>query len=367
MKTSAAILQSLNTPLEVKVIDLPDLLSGQVLVKVHYSGVCRSQLMEVKGGRGPDPWLPHLLGHEGSGEVLAIGDGVTKVKPGDAVILGWLKGSGLEAPGARYRCGDEIINSGRVTTFSTHTIVSENRVTLKPDELPMDVAVLFGCALPTGAGMVINQVQPLSGATVAVLGLGGVGLSALMALKGFDCAQVIAIDISAEKLALAKELGATHTLQVGQTTSQIPDSTLAGTDQPHPQASGQNPIYDQVMALTKAGVDICIESAGTVATIELGFSLIRKGGGRLWFASHPPEGEMISLAPHELISGKHIFGTWGGSSFPDRDIPRMTEVFRKGNVPLDRLLTQRYSLDQVNQALADLESGRVFRPLLVMD
>ena len=367
MKARAAILQSLNTPLEVKVIDLPELLPGQVLVKVHYSGVCRSQLMEVKGGRGPDHWLPHLLGHEGSGEVLAIGDGVTKVKPGDAIILGWLKGTGLEAPGARYRCGDEIINSGRITTFSTHTIASENRVTLKPDELPMDVAVLFGCALPTGAGMVINQVQPLSGATVAVLGLGGVGLSALMALKGFDCAQVIAIDISAEKLALAKELGATHTLQVGQTTSQIPDSTLAGTDQPHPQASGQNPIYDQVMALTKAGVDICIESAGTVETIELGFSLIRKGGGRLWFASHPPEGEMIRLAPHELISGKHIFGTWGGSSFPDRDIPRMTEVFRKGNVPLDRLLTQRYSLDQVNQALADLESGRVFRPLLVMD
>ena len=367
MKARAAILQSLNTPLEVKVIDLPELLPGQVLVKVHYSGVCRSQLMEVKGGRGPDHWLPHLLGHEGSGEVLAIGDGVTKVKPGDAIILGWLKGTGLEAPGARYRCGDEIINSGRITTFSTHTIVSENRVTLKPDELPMDVAVLFGCALPTGAGMVINQVQPLSGATVAVLGLGGVGLSALMALKGFDCAQVIAIDISAEKLALAKELGATHTLQVGQTTSQIPDSTLAGTDQPHPQASGQNPIYDQVMALTKAEVDICIESAGTVETIELGFSLIRKGSGRLWFASHPPEGEMIRLAPHELIIGKHIFGTWGGSSFPDRDIPRMAEVFRKGNVPLDRLLTQRYSLDQVNQALTDLESGRVFRPLLVMD
>jgi S-(hydroxymethyl)glutathione dehydrogenase/alcohol dehydrogenase len=300
--------------------------------------------MEVKGGRGPDPWLPHLLGHEGSGEVLAIGEGVTKVKPGDAVILGWLKGSGLEAPGARYRYGDEIINSGRVTTFSTHTIVSENRVTLKPEGLPLDVAVLFGCALPTGAGMVLNQVQPLSGATVAVVGLGGVGLSALMALKGFDCAQIIAIDISTEKLALAKDLGATHTLQVGQ------DS-----------------IYDQVMALTDGGVDICVESAGSVDTIELGFSLIRKGGGRLWFASHPPEGEMIRLAPHDLISGKNIFGTWGGSSFPDRDIPRMAEIFRKGNVPLDRLLTRRYSLEQVNEALADLEAGKVFRPLLVMD
>lgn len=340
----AAILQELNAPLIIKKITLPDLLPGQVLVKVYYSGVCRSQLMEVKGGRGPDPWLPHLLGHEGSGEVLAIGEGVTKVKPGDAVILGWLKGSGLEAPGARYRCGDEIINSGRVTTFSTHTIVSENRVTLKPEGLPMDVAVLFGCALPTGAGMVLNQVQPLSGATVAVVGLGGVGLSALMALKGFDCAQIIAIDISTEKLALAKDLGATHTLQVGQ-----------------------HSIHEEIMTLTGDGVDICVESAGSVETIELGFSLIRKGGGRLWFASHPPEGQLIRLAPHDLISGKHIFGTWGGSSFPDRDVPIMTELFRKGQVPLERLLTKRYRLDQVNEALADLEAGKVFRPLLVMN
>ena len=340
----AAILQAVNAPLIIRKITLPDLLPGQVLVKVHYSGVCRSQLMEVKGGRGPDPWLPHLLGHEGSGEVLAIGEGVTKVKPGDAVILGWLKGSGLEAPGARYRCGDEIINSGRVTTFSTHTIVSENRVTLKPEGLPMDVAVLFGCALPTGAGMVLNQVQPLSGATVAVVGLGGVGLSALMALKGFDCAQIIAIDISTEKLALAKDLGATHTLQVGQ-----------------------HSIHEEIMTLTGDGVDICVESAGSVETIELGFSLIRKGGGRLWFASHPPEGQLIRLAPHDLISGKHIFGTWGGSSFPDRDVPIMTELFRRGQVPLERLLTKRYRLDQVNEALADLEAGKVFRPLLVMN
>jgi S-(hydroxymethyl)glutathione dehydrogenase/alcohol dehydrogenase len=339
-----AVLESLNTPLGIKLLELPELFPGQVLVKVHYSGVCRSQLMEVKGGRGDDPWLPHLLGHEGSGEVLAIGEGVTKVRPGNLVILGWIRGSGLEAPGARYRCGDQIINSGKVTTFNTHTIVSENRVTLKPSELSMDVAVLFGCALPTGAGMILNQVKPLSGMTVAVLGLGGVGLSALMALRGFDCSQIIAIDISAEKLALAKDLGATQTLQVGQ------DS-----------------IYDQVMALTETGVDICVESAGLIETIELGFSLIRKGGGRLWFASHPPEGEKIRLSPHDLISGKNIFGTWGGSSLPDHDIPKISELFRKGNVPLGRLLTKRYALDQVNEALADLEAGKVFRPLLVMD
>jgi S-(hydroxymethyl)glutathione dehydrogenase/alcohol dehydrogenase len=340
----AAVLEKINSPLEIRYLNFPSLLSGQVLVKVHYSGVCRSQLMEVKGGRGHDPWIPHLLGHEGSGEVVSIGEGVTKVKPGDAVILGWIKGSGLEAPGAIYHCGDQVINSGRVTTFSTYTVVSENRVTLKPPQLPMDVAVLFGCALPTGAGMILNQVKPDADTTVAVLGLGGVGLSALMALKGYNCKRIIAIDISSEKLDLAKDLGATHTLQVGQ-----------------------HSIHEEIMTLTGDGVDICVESAGSVETIELGFSLIRKGGGRLWFASHPPEGQLIRLAPHDLISGKHIFGTWGGSSFPDRDVPIMTELFRKGQVPLERLLTKRYRLDQVNEALADLEAGKVFRPLLVMN
>ncbi|NLQ05629.1 zinc-binding dehydrogenase [Cylindrospermopsis raciborskii MVCC19] len=340
----AAVLQRINSPLEIRYLNFSCLLPGQVLVKVHYSGVCRSQLMEVKGGRGSDPWLPHLLGHEGSGEVVSIGEGVTKVKPGDAVILSWIKGSGLEAPGAIYHCGDQRINSGRVTTFSNYTIVSENRLTIKPTQLPMDLAVLFGCALPTGAGMILNQVKPDSDATIAILGLGGVGLSALMAIKGFSCNRIIAIDISSEKLDLAKDLGATHTLQVGQ-----------------------HSIYEEVMALTGHGVDICVESAGSVETIELGFSLIRKGGGRLWFASHPPEGQMIRLAPHDLISGKNIFGTWGGSSFPDRDVPIMTELFRKGQVPLERLLTKRYALEQVNEALTDLEAGRVFRPLLVMD
>ena len=125
----AAILQELNTPLQIKEIEIPNLLPGQVLVKIFFSGVCRSQLMEVKGRRGPDRWLPHLLGHEGSGMVIAVGEGVKKVIPGDEVILGWIKGSGMDAPGAKYKCGNQIISSGSVTTFSNYTIASESRLT----------------------------------------------------------------------------------------------------------------------------------------------------------------------------------------------------------------------------------------------
>jgi len=337
----AATLIATNKPLKILNLAMPLLSSGQVLVEINFSGVCRSQLMEVRGKRGQDRWLPHLLGHEASGKVLEIGEGVTKVKPGDYVVLSWIKGSGLDAPGAQYTCDGMVIHSGPVTTFSTHSIVSENRVTVIPQGFPLDQAVLLGCALPTGAGMVFNQAKPPEGSSVAVIGLGGVGLSALMALRSFRCGCVIAIDKSIEKLEFSKTLGATHLIQ-----------------------EGVEPVEQKVMDLTKGGVDFCLESAGSVESIELGFKIIKKNGGKLWFASHPPEGEMVRLHPHDLISGKQIFGTWGGGCVPDRDFPLFVQEFTRNQIPLDRLLTKRYRLEEVNEALDDLEQGKVFRPLL---
>jgi len=344
MKIKAAILEALGSPLLVTSIDTAPLLPGQVLVKILFSGVCRSQLMEVKGKRGIDSWLPHLLGHEGSGIVQEISEGVTKIKPGDEVILGWVKGDGLEAPGAKYTFGDKIINSGRVTTFSNYSIVSESRLVKKPTPLPFDLAVLFGCALPTGAGMVLNELKPSVNLSTIILGLGGIGLSALMALKALNVKMIIAIDISDEKLVLAKKLGATHIFN-----SMSPN------------------VKQDIQKLTDGGADRCIESAGQVATIELGFSLIRKNGGKVIFASHPPDGEMIKIAPHELITGKSIEGSWGGASIPDRDIPIIYNLFQKADTPLGALLTKRYKLEQINDAIDDLETGRVFRPLIVME
>ena len=145
----AAVLYEVNQPLKVVDLELPELEFGQVLVKVLFSGVCRSQVMEVSGARGQDPWLPHLLGHEGSGVVVSVGVDVNKVKPGDEVILSWIKGDGHDVSGAKYDVEDQVINSGAVTTFSNYSVVSENRVFLKPESLPFDQAALFGCALPT--------------------------------------------------------------------------------------------------------------------------------------------------------------------------------------------------------------------------
>jgi S-(hydroxymethyl)glutathione dehydrogenase / alcohol dehydrogenase len=339
----AAVLYELNKPLRISELTLPELLPGQVLVKIFYSGVCRSQLMEARGYRGNDPWLPHLLGHEASGEVISTGEGVTKVQPGDKVIMGWIKGDGIEAPGAKYTCGDETINSGRVTTFSNYSIVSENRLVKLPKGIPLDVAVLFGCALPTGAGIVFNELKPTEYENIIVIGLGGIGLSAMMALNEAKPNVLIAVDISDEKLKLAKAFGASHTIN-----------------------SQKQNVIEEVKKILPNGADACIESGGKVETIELGFSLIRKGGGRVYFASHPPEGQTIKLDPFELISGKTIYGSWGGGCCPDTDVPRLAKSYLTGHFPLEKLVTKRYTLEQVNEALEDLEQGRVFRPLIEM-
>jgi len=338
-----AVLWKTGEPLIIEdQIEIPDLKEGQVLVKISYSGVCRSQLMEVRGLRGKDKFLPHLTGHEGCGEVVAIGGSVKKVQIGDWAILGWIKASGNNAPGAVYKCNGVKINSGPITTFSTYSIVSENRIVPLPDGLPKDIAVLFGCALPTGAGIVLNEISPKKDSSIAIVGLGGIGLSALMATKVLNCYPVIAIDISEDKLEIAKTFGATHTIN----------------------ASKEN-VYKRVLDITNGeGVDFSIEAAGSTKTIELAFEIIKKNGGECIFASHPPEGEMIKLSPHELISGKVIKGSWGGASRPDNDIPKLAKIYNEGNLPLEKLVNKVYSLDEINQALDDLENYKVFRPII---
>jgi S-(hydroxymethyl)glutathione dehydrogenase/alcohol dehydrogenase len=339
----AAILYELNKPLVIKTIKPSKLIEGQVLVKIFFSGVCRSQLMEVEGGRGDDPWLPHLLGHEATGEVIEIGKNVKKVKIGDKVILGWIKGEGIDAEGAKYLCGDQIINSGKVSTFSNFSVVSENRLTKLPESIPLDQGVLFGCALLTGAGMVYNELKPMATDSVAVLGLGGIGLSAIIALKDIGCKNIIAIDVNDDKLSFAKELGANYFI--------------------NPKNS--DPLTE-VKNNFKEGIDCCVESAGKIETIELGFSLLNKTG-KLIFASHPPDGEFIKLSPHELISGKNIVGSWGGGCCPDKDIPAISFSCNRNNVPLDKLITKKYKLEEINDALNDLKKGNVFRPLICME
>lgn len=290
------------------------------------------------------PNLPHLLGHEGTGEVVDTGEGVRKVTRGDRVVLGWIKGEGLDAGGTQYTRHGEIINAGAVTTFNEFAVVSENRCVKLRADIPLDVGVLFGCAVPTGAGIIMNSVRPVAGSSIAILGLGGIGLSALAATAMFQCEKIIAIDIDEIKLDRARVFGATHTI----------DASKCG-------------VLAQVRELTSgAGVDYSVEASGSARNIELAFSMVRKNGGRCVFASHPPAHERICLDPFDLICGKHIEGSWGGSSRPDRDVPIYAESYLAGRLPLAQFLSRRYTLDQINDAMDDLSNRRVIRALIAL-
>ena len=342
MKTRAAVLYEIGKPLKVDELSVPKLRTGQVLVKMAYSGVCHSQLMEARGKRGADRYLPHLLGHEGSGIVLQVGDEVNKIKQGDHVVLSWIKGDGHETGGTQYKKGDLVVNAGGVTTFNELAVVSENRCVRIPESFPLDVAALFGCAVMTGAGMVFNDIQPDCGSNILIWGVGGIGLNALIAAKISNCSPIIALDTQEENLDIAKNLGATHCINIGR-------------DDPYER------IYEIV---GKQGVDYAVEAAGKTSTIEGAFRVTKKNGGVCVFAGHPPQGEKICIDPHDLISGKQIRGSWGGGAVPDRDIPRLIELYRSGKLPLGNLIVRIYTLSQINFALNDLESGAIGRSLV---
>jgi len=342
----AAVLTQLNRPLEiVSGLEWKALGRGQVLVKLAYSGVCRSQLMEARGRRGHDAYLPHLLGHEGSGQVMEIGADVSKVKVGDFVVLGWIKGRGMEGGAIRYLRDEQTFNAGAVTTFNEFAVVSENRLVSLPPHVPLDVAVLFGCALPTGAGIVLNEIRPVPGATIGIFGMGGIGLSALIATRLFAPAEVIAIDVEKAKLDLALEFSPTRTIN----------------------SSSSDPLREIASLTSGRGLDYSIDASGVASVIELAFRAVRRNGGLCVFASHPPAGDTICLDPYELICGKQIRGTWGGACNPDEDIPRLTRLFAEGKLPLQKLISRRYPLDMINAALDDLEAGCVGRPLIEID
>lgn len=340
----AAVLVSVTKPLQIiNDIQVPELKEGQLLVKLLYSGLCHSQLMEVQGLRGEDKYLPHMLGHEGIALVEQIGPNVKKVGVGDKVVLGWIKGLGLDAGGTQYKSPIGNINAGGVTTFSDYAVVSENRTVKVPDHIDDKVAVLLGCALPTGAGIVLNQLKPKPASSVVVYGLGGIGLSALLALKYFAPHDVIAFDVEADKLLLAKEFGATHCYLANQ-------QGIAEFKHDFPQ-----------------GVDYAVEAAGQAYTIEIAFSLVKRGGGICIFASHPKNGDTIQIDPYELICGKQLQGSWGGASNPDKDIPILVDIINKYQLPVERMLSNEYSLEQINTALDDLAARKIVRALITFD
>lgn len=343
MKTTAAVLTEINRPLQIEELTIPPLKKGQVLVAVAYSGICHSQLNEIHGMKGEDKFLPHTLGHEGSGIVLEIGPDVTKVKPGDHVVLTWIKGCGHDVPSTQYSRKDgSIVNSGAISTFMTHAVISENRLVPITKEMPLKEAALLGCAIPTGAGIVLNTAHVQSGNSIAVFGCGGIGLSAILAAKMAGAGVIIAVDIREQKIKQALEIGATHVID----------------------ASCQD-VLKTINEVTQGqGVDFAIEAAGQKMTMETAFKSVKDKGGLCILAGNLPAGQNISIDPFDLIKGKQIIGTWGGETEPDRDVLTYVDHFLSGRLNLSFLTSDIYLVDKINDSFKDLASGKVNRPLI---
>lgn len=336
-KIRAAILVEQKKPLVIAEIEVPEQLTvGQVLVKIHYSGICGSQLGEIDGAKGEDKYLPHLLGHEASGSVISIGPGVTQVKPGQKVVLHWRKGAGIEGLLPNYLWNGKKVNAGWVTTFSDFSIVSENRLTVIPEDSNLEVAALFGCAVTTGFGVVENNAKLRIGESLVVFGAGGIGLNVIQAAAMISAYPIIAIDIYDNRLDLAKHMGATHTINSAST-----DVAAA---------------IAEIMHHSK--IDVFIDNTGSPTTIQLGYG-ITKPQGRVILVGVPKAGNNINIFSLPLHFGKVLTGSQGGNCQPNEDIPRLFNLFNQEKMKLKELITNIYDLDSINIAIAGMRDGSI--------
>jgi S-(hydroxymethyl)glutathione dehydrogenase/alcohol dehydrogenase len=335
--TLAAILVELRKPLVIAEIGLPETLdAGQVLVKVLYSGICGSQLGEIDGAKGEDKFLPHLLGHEGVAKVLAVGAGVRHVKGADTVVMHWRKGRGIEAVTPKYSWEGRSVNAGWVTTFNEYAIISENRLTSIPGDSDLEVAALYGCAVTTGFGAVLNNAKLKIGESVTVYGAGGIGLNIVQAAALVSAYPIIAVDLYDAKLRLALEMGATHVVNAAREDAVKAIGAIAGSE----------------------GVDCFIDNTGLPSVIEVGYRLT-KPQGRVVLVGVPRKGHDISIHSLPLHFGKGLTGSHGGEAIPETDIPRYQNLFRHGRLKLRQLITDRFPLEQINTAIDKMRSGAV--------
>jgi len=332
----AAVLTELRASLTIAEVRLPDALDvGQVLVQVHYSGICGSQLGEIDGVKGEDKYLPHLLGHEGSGTVIETGPGVRHVKAGDRVVLHWRRGLGIESPPPTYSWDGRRVNAGWVTTFNEYAIVAENRLTAIPGDTDLRIAALFGCAVTTGFGVVTRNARVTIGESVVVFGAGGVGLNIIQAAALSGAHPIIAVDRYANRLELAAKVGATHTIDAATADAEEAIRAIAGG----------------------RGIDCFIDNTGVPEVIESGYRLSGPQG-RVILVGVPRAGANVSLYSLPLHFGKTISGSHGGEARPHEDIPRYLDLLRAGRIALAELITGVYPLAAVNSAIDDMRTGR---------
>jgi S-(hydroxymethyl)glutathione dehydrogenase/alcohol dehydrogenase len=337
----AAILAQSRQPLVVDTIDMPvELDAGQVLVKVLYTTICGAQINEIDALKGVDKFLPHLLGHEASAEVVEIGPGVTMVKPGDTVVLHWRPSRGIQSRTPAYGWRGQKLNAGWITTFNEYAVLSENRMTPIPADFDLRTAPLLGCAVTTAAGVVNNDAHLKIGESVVIFGAGGVGLNLVQfaALAGGH--PIVAVDLLDHKLDMARARGATHSINGANV------GDVAGA------------IRDIVGA---AGPDKVFETTGVKSVIESAYELTHADGVCV-LVGVPHEKVTINTLP--IHFNKILTGSHGGSAMPHVDIPRIIRLVKAGRLSFDGLITDEFALDDINPAFDLVRSGKAGRVLI---
>ena len=353
IRCRAAILIDPNKPLVVDEVEFPDPAPDQVLVKLFSSGVCHSQIHTMRRPPRPGRSLPALLGHESTGVVAARGRDVRHVKEGDHVITTWVDrdNSTTPLPPASHALnerpqsivmwgGKEV--SASAATWAEYALASDRVVVPIPDDVPTDVTAIIGCAVMTGAGAIINTLQVRPGQSVAVFGSGGIGLCAVAAAAIVDAHPIVAVDVTENKLAFARRFGATQTVNAQET----------------------DPV-EAIRELTEAGVDFAIDAIGLPQTQEQILRAVKKGypglnrGGTALLIGLTPPGAQVRLDTSLFAGGKFYTRTSGGDCRPERDFPLFVRWYREGKMKLNDLVTNRYSLDEINRAVEELENGRI--------
>lgn len=339
----AAVLTKINEPLEIKNVELTDLKIGQVLVKIKVSGLCGAQLQEIAGQKGNEKFLPHLMGHEGCGWVQDIGPGVSKVKVGDKVVMHWRVGEGIEAEFPSYILDGKKMSSGKVTTLSEYSIVSENRLTVVPDDTPDELCALLGCGLTTALGTINNEAELKFGESIMIVGCGGVGLNLIQGAKLASAYPIIGVDVSEEKGKKTFDNGANIFINIK--TQDISEELIKnGVDK----------------------VDVIIDTTGRVSAISKTLPFL-SNTGRYILVGQPKPGESLEIPNANFLfggQGRLIRATQGGKTSPNQDIPRYIKLHKAGLIDLNKIITHRFKLDNINDAIILLKSGEAGRIII---
>ncbi|MEY3479729.1 MAG: hypothetical protein RIQ71_504 [Verrucomicrobiota bacterium] len=341
MKTTAAILVEQRKPLVIDEVEVPALKRGQVLVEIHATRVCGSQIGEIDGVKGPDKFLPHLLGHEAGAIVLEVGADVTHVAPGDRVVCHWRPGAGIDAGGSVYKWGGRDVNAGPITTFQKYAVIAENRLTKVPPDTDFELCCLLADTLTTGFGIINKDAKLKAGESVVIFGVGGIGLGVVLGAKVAGANPIIGVDLHDHKLAKAAEYGLTHQIN----------------------ASREN-TAERVREILGGLADVTIDGTGSPKVIETAYDLVKLRGGRCVLFGVMPSDQRVSIHTLPLHFGRVLTGSEGGQSQPDKDIPEILRVLGEKNIGWRGFISHRGPIDSWEDGIVKMRSGEVVHLIL---